>query len=323
MSELRARFSEFGAGAPRVMRTWLGAACPLADAAVMIFLLAVFVVTLVAPWLVALCLVPALFSFWVPQIVHNVRKRTVGATTPAYVIGTTLAHVFFPLCTCALPAGLAHRADLFQYPRNLFFFEPTALVWIPVAWLAMQMVVLLAQQVFGPRFFVPRCLMAHEPTWDWHPTPAKLATMLQQAVPGDLERAPHSIDPEHLPLGDCAICLAPNEWAAQRVPSAPERHARGPERERLLEEHGDESEYSDYELPSSSTREPLRCRPRAYGWWHALGAALRRLLRRRDAPRPNVMVTPCHHIFHTDCLTHWMEIKNECPSCRWPLPPPE
>ena len=53
----------------------------------------------------------------------------------------------------------------------------------------------------------------------------------------------------------------------------------------------------------------------------ALIAPLRRVLRRRDAPRPSVMVTPCHHIFHTDCLTHWMEIKNECPSCRWPLPP--
>jgi len=32
------------------------------------------------------------------------------------------------------------------------------------------------------------------------------------------------------------------------------------------------------------------------------------------------MVTPCHHIFHTECLKHWMNIKMECPVCRSPLP---
>lgn len=34
-----------------------------------------------------------------------------------------------------------------------------------------------------------------------------------------------------------------------------------------------------------------------------------------------VMVTPCNHLFHNDCLTHWMEVKLECPTCRAVLPP--
>lgn len=34
------------------------------------------------------------------------------------------------------------------------------------------------------------------------------------------------------------------------------------------------------------------------------------------------MVTPCHHVFHTGCLTRWMDVKQECPTCRRPLPPP-
>ncbi|KAJ1930270.1 hypothetical protein IWQ60_000451 [Tieghemiomyces parasiticus] len=33
------------------------------------------------------------------------------------------------------------------------------------------------------------------------------------------------------------------------------------------------------------------------------------------------MVTPCHHIFHTDCLQTWIRTKLECPVCRAPLPP--
>lgn len=32
------------------------------------------------------------------------------------------------------------------------------------------------------------------------------------------------------------------------------------------------------------------------------------------------MITPCHHIFHTECLKHWMNIKMECPVCRTSLP---
>ena len=33
-----------------------------------------------------------------------------------------------------------------------------------------------------------------------------------------------------------------------------------------------------------------------------------------------VMKTPCGHIFHPDCLRHWMDVKLECPSCRLKLP---
>ena len=35
----------------------------------------------------------------------------------------------------------------------------------------------------------------------------------------------------------------------------------------------------------------------------------------------NYMVTPCNHIFHTECLENWMSYKLQCPVCRTPLPP--
>lgn len=34
-----------------------------------------------------------------------------------------------------------------------------------------------------------------------------------------------------------------------------------------------------------------------------------------------VIVTPCHHIFHLDCLEGWMNQKLQCPVCRTALPP--
>ncbi|KAH3663668.1 hypothetical protein OGAPHI_005069 [Ogataea philodendri] len=33
------------------------------------------------------------------------------------------------------------------------------------------------------------------------------------------------------------------------------------------------------------------------------------------------MVTPCRHIFHTECLENWMKYKLQCPVCRNSLPP--
>jgi len=44
-----------------------------------------------------------------------------------------------------------------------------------------------------------------------------------------------------------------------------------------------------------------------------------------EAPgaRPTArMATPCGHFFHTPCLSRWLAIKLECPTCRGPLPLP-
>ena len=32
------------------------------------------------------------------------------------------------------------------------------------------------------------------------------------------------------------------------------------------------------------------------------------------------MITPCEHIFHTECLEQWLTFKNECPYCKREIP---
>ena len=36
--------------------------------------------------------------------------------------------------------------------------------------------------------------------------------------------------------------------------------------------------------------------------------------------RSGYMLAPCEHIFHRSCLTTWMDVKMECPTCRGNLP---
>jgi hypothetical protein len=38
------------------------------------------------------------------------------------------------------------------------------------------------------------------------------------------------------------------------------------------------------------------------------------------SPATDYMLTPCDHLFHTECLQRWMEVKRACPTCRAALP---
>ena len=44
------------------------------------------------------------------------------------------------------------------------------------------------------------------------------------------------------------------------------------------------------------------------------------LFNKRDPFNEIVMLTPCGHVFHVDCLQQWMKLKNTCPECRGGLP---
>lgn len=57
-----------------------------------------FVISIVIPNLLIVLLIPVLFSYWVPQIVHNYRVRAAGMPAST-AIGMTLTRFFMPLCT--------------------------------------------------------------------------------------------------------------------------------------------------------------------------------------------------------------------------------
>ena len=93
----------------------------------------------------------ALYSFWVPQIVLCVRTDARQPLRPAYVVGMSAARLALPLY-------------LYGCPKNLLRVAPSPAVCAGlVAFVGLQAAVLLAQERWGPRCFVPKVRRAAPP----------------------------------------------------------------------------------------------------------------------------------------------------------------
>ncbi|KAE8199409.1 hypothetical protein CF336_g1219 [Tilletia laevis] len=162
---------------------------------------------------------PVLYSFWIPQIMRNVRRGSRRPFPRTYVVGMTF-------CRCLLPLYF------WQCPNNIFFWEPTPLVWILIGYLWLQAIILLLQDELGPGFFLPaRFQPEGPPSWDWHPPLSVLRKHLRQAddkgdlvtaAAAELEASAGEAPPNkhhgpqyEIEIGDCAICLSeiePLRW---------------------------------------------------------------------------------------------------------------
>eukprot|EP00455_Lapot_gusevi_P012083 TRINITY_DN15667_c0_g1_i1.p1 TRINITY_DN15667_c0_g1~~TRINITY_DN15667_c0_g1_i1.p1 ORF type:complete len:234 (-),score=37.10 TRINITY_DN15667_c0_g1_i1:136-771(-) len=163
------------------------------------------------PWLVYY-VVFVVYSFWVPQIVTNAYEDARHVMSHRFIVSTALTRLALPLFAFGCPISFWPAA------KSLVF------CLILAVWQGVQVVVLLLQDMLGPRFFVPARFLP--PKYNYH-----------QRI---------RITPE---LGPCAVCF---------------------------EEFDEEAQ--------------------------------------------NFMVTPCNHVFHTECLRRWMP-NMTCPTCRGFLPP--
>ena len=114
-----------------------------------------------------------LYSFWLPQIVYSAVTGTKPSMQIPYVLGTTLTRLFVPLyilgCPNSIFIQIYHFLDsspsplpssslpLSSLPVHLSGEQEACLVL--VAWLTLQVLVVVGQQQFGARCFVPAALL--------------------------------------------------------------------------------------------------------------------------------------------------------------------
>jgi hypothetical protein len=60
-------------------------------------------------------------------------------------------------------------ADYYACPHNILAHEPTKWVWVLSAYLILQAAILLVQDMWDPRFFVPERVSTffYSSTWTW------------------------------------------------------------------------------------------------------------------------------------------------------------
>jgi transmembrane E3 ubiquitin-protein ligase len=291
----------------------------------------------------------AYFSIWIPQILRNVARNCRKALTWEYVVGSSVLRatpVLYWYCVegNVLAVDTSRRAALFLG-----------------GWLALQVAILAAQRILGPRWAVPEkwCPEAY----DYHPI------LVQESATEDDDDAGADIEAQHaqrtsllsakrparagVPVShlasasevkddavspaskprrvfDCAICM--NEIDVPVVPSSspPPPSATPPEQRRTSTEL--KSATSAPALrPSAPTQTttnhqtpPILARIRAF--LHdrlglRLTADLGLDMGALGLGRADYMVTPCRHVFHAECLEGWMGLRLVCPVCREALPP--
>ncbi|CAI5741385.1 unnamed protein product [Peronospora destructor] len=96
------------------------------------------------PVLVFIC-----YSFWIPQIVHNVHREVRNPFDLGYLYGISALRLFLPLYFYGCPDSFLTAFPMYESKIDSHF------CYMLAAWLGLQVGVLALQQRHGPRFFVP------------------------------------------------------------------------------------------------------------------------------------------------------------------------
>ena len=127
----------------------------------------------------------AAYSMWIPQIWKNARQDSCGFLYSYYVVGSSLVKLFCPLYF------FTYKDNFIRAQTNLLY-SASLLIYVTA-----QVVVLALQQRYGPRFFLPKLLLA--PKYDYfREIPQEV---LAQAQTGRLE---------------CVICMEHVNTTAER-----------------------------------------------------------------------------------------------------------
>ncbi|KAK8067067.1 hypothetical protein PG997_013814 [Apiospora hydei] len=217
-------------------------------------------------------------SLWVPQIYRNIYRNCRRAFSWRFVVGQSVLRL--------LPISYFYTAQ-----DNFAFAEPDWTAFTVLAgWLWIQIWVLVAQNVLGPRFGLPKNWMPE--AWEYHP-------ILRE----------DNVESGGLPIGLVSVS-APGSPSLERRKS---NSGDGSSGSGAGGKHTTKIHVIDCAICREVLEVPVvkagEADPAAVGG--VAGVFARRVY----------MVTPCRHIFHSECLEGWMRFRLQCPICREELPP--
>ncbi|MCJ1275042.1 hypothetical protein MMC21_002842 [Puttea exsequens] len=171
----------------------------------------------------------------------------------------------------------------YTVPDNILFVDnDTNTAFVLLGWVWLQICVLISQEVVGPRFFVPQGWAP--PAYDYHP----------------IIREEDEESGATMPIGFTQATADPSS------PTTP----------RPGESKGKGRKMWDCAICTENIEVAVLPAIRSGSVENSTSVAATTLFSRRM-----YMVTPCRHIFHSQCLEGWMRYRLQCPICRENLPP--
>ena len=220
----------------------------------------------------------ALLFTWIPQIVYNVIYHN--------KISLPLSFIFI-VCISRIFPSLYFRG----YEHNFFELSPDyKFISIGAFLLISAALFLYSQTLFGARWFLPSSFKKGE-TNDLYKTVDEMKKLVT-----DLDTT------------DCLICLCPiiekKEEAVQNTTTSSNNSG-----DTVL------SINESAQLVSQGilTIEKKKCNITMEDIKNSLFDFHEKSMNIYNKP---LMITPCHHVFHANCLDEWFKKKKECPKCR-------
>jgi hypothetical protein len=212
-------------------------------------------------------------SLWLPQVYRNVIRNCRKALLWKFIVGQSFLRL--------LPFAYFYLRE-----DNILFAESDWKAFCVLAgWVWIQIWVLVAQEVLGPRWGLPKGWT--EEGWDYHP-------ILRE----------DNVEAGGLPIG---LVRVPGSPALERVRTSEDIGSRK-KKDGNVRSVDCAICMQVLEVPIMAAGEDM------FGAGSAGGVA--GMLARRQ-----YMVTPCRHVFHSACLEGWMRFRLQCPICRENLPP--
>lgn len=268
------------------------------------------------------------FSFWTPQIYRNVIRGFRQPLLWKFVVGTSIIRLL-PVLYLTLDS-----TNVFRH-----HYDPK-LAGSCAAWLTIQVAILYLQTVFGPRFFIMKGYLPA--LYDYHPilTQGDIETdagnIMDSPVPHSSDHNQNSFHENSGTASESSSITSQTSLLGSKAQNQDSKSFYSS----TGHDHKGKGKHKDEDAKTS-----LLHHEDADHHHHASDRVMRRgvdcaicmmpielcITPRDSSPallaspalmlaRRRYMVTPCRHVFHTECMERWMRTRLQCPICRNPLP---